>query len=47
MSGASVEQMVQRHSYLYDDRTCVEALEAFYRRVVHEVNQQPQRRVNE
>lgn len=31
-----VERMVQRHSYLYDDRTCVEALEAFYRRVVQE-----------
>jgi len=36
-----VEQMVQRH--LYDDRTCVEALEAFYRRSM-KVNQQPQRR---
>ncbi len=31
-----VERMVQRHSYLYDDKTCVEALEAFYRRVVQE-----------
>ncbi len=31
-----VEQMVQCHSYLYDDKTCVAALEAFYRRVVHE-----------
>jgi len=29
-----VERMVHRHSYLYDNKTCVEALEAFYRRVV-------------
>jgi len=28
--------MVERHFYLYDDKTCVEALEAFYRRVVQE-----------
>jgi len=27
-----VERMVERHAYLYDDKTCVEALEAFYRR---------------
>jgi len=33
---ALLSRMVQRHSYLYDDRTCVEALEAFYRRVVQE-----------
>ncbi|WP_315792062.1 tetratricopeptide repeat protein [Fischerella sp. JS2] len=31
-----VEQMVARHSYLYNDKTCVEALENFYRRVVQE-----------
>ncbi len=31
-----VAQMVHRHSYLYDDKTSVEALEAFYRRVVQE-----------
>jgi len=31
-----VERMIHRHPYLYDDKTCVEALEAFYRRVVHE-----------
>jgi predicted O-linked N-acetylglucosamine transferase (SPINDLY family)/glycosyltransferase involved in cell wall biosynthesis len=31
-----VEQMVTRHSYLYNDKTCVEALEDFYRRVVQE-----------
>ncbi len=32
-----VEQIVERQSYLYDDKTCVEALEAFYRRAVQEV----------
>lgn len=31
-----VERMMQRHSYLYDDQTCVEALEAFYHHVVQE-----------
>ncbi|GAX41100.1 group 1 glycosyl transferase [Tolypothrix sp. NIES-4075] len=31
-----VEQMVERHSYLYDDKTCIEALEEFYRRVIRE-----------
>ncbi len=31
-----VERMVQRHSYLYDDKACVAALESFYRRVVQE-----------
>jgi predicted O-linked N-acetylglucosamine transferase (SPINDLY family)/TolA-binding protein len=29
-----VKQMVQRHSYLFDDKTCVEALDAFFSRVV-------------
>ncbi|MUL35554.1 tetratricopeptide repeat protein [Gloeocapsopsis dulcis] len=29
-----VEQMMQRHPYLYDDKTCVEALDAFFRYVV-------------
>ncbi|HIK27431.1 MAG: tetratricopeptide repeat protein [Oscillatoriaceae bacterium SKW80] len=31
-----VEQIASRHSYLYDDKICVEALEEFYRRVVQE-----------
>jgi protein O-GlcNAc transferase len=31
-----VNQMIDRHSYVYDDKTCVEALEAFYQRVVQE-----------
>lgn len=31
-----VNQMINRHSYVYDDKTCVEALEAFYQRVVQE-----------
>lgn len=29
-----VEQMVQRHSYLFDDKTCVEALDAFFESLV-------------
>ncbi|MGB6296442.1 MAG: tetratricopeptide repeat protein [Rivularia sp. (in: cyanobacteria)] len=29
-----VKRMLERHSYLYDDKTCVEALEDFYRSVV-------------
>ena len=29
-----IKQMVQRHSYLFDDKTCVEALDAFFSRVV-------------
>jgi hypothetical protein len=29
--------MIEHHGNLYDDKTCVEALEAFYRRVVQEV----------
>lgn len=29
-----VEQMVQRHSYLYDDKTCVKALDAFFESLV-------------
>lgn len=29
-----VERMIHRHSYLYDDKTCVEALDAFFHRVV-------------
>jgi len=31
-----VERMMHRHSYLYDDKTCVAALEVFYCRVVQE-----------
>lgn len=31
-----VQKMIERHSYLYDDKTCVEALEEFYKRVVQE-----------
>jgi predicted O-linked N-acetylglucosamine transferase (SPINDLY family) len=31
-----VQQMKQRHSYLYDDKSCVAALEEFYQRVVRE-----------
>ncbi len=31
-----VQQMKQRHSYLYDDKACVAALEEFYQRVVLE-----------
>ncbi|MBW4679401.1 MAG: tetratricopeptide repeat protein [Microcoleus vaginatus WJT46-NPBG5] len=31
-----IEQMAERHSYLYDDLTCVEALEEFYRLAVRE-----------
>jgi predicted O-linked N-acetylglucosamine transferase (SPINDLY family) len=31
-----VQQMIERHSYLYEDKTCVAALEDFYRRVVRE-----------
>ncbi|MCL1468202.1 tetratricopeptide repeat protein [Argonema galeatum] len=31
-----VEQMNQRHSYLYDDQVCVAALEEFYQRVVQD-----------
>ena len=29
-----VKRMIQRHSYLFDDKTCVEALDAFFSRVV-------------
>lgn len=29
-----IKQMVQRHSYLFDDKTCVEALDAFFSHVV-------------
>jgi predicted O-linked N-acetylglucosamine transferase (SPINDLY family) len=29
-----IKQMVQRHSYLFDDKTCVEALDTFFSRVV-------------
>jgi len=29
-----VERIIQSHSYLYEDKTCVEALEKFYRHVV-------------
>ena len=29
-----VKRMIQRHSYLYDDKTCVEALDGFLSRVV-------------
>ncbi|MBD2017316.1 tetratricopeptide repeat protein [Microcoleus sp. FACHB-53] len=32
-----VQRMIEHHGNLYDDKTCVEALEAFYRRVVQEV----------
>lgn len=31
-----VQKMIERHGNLYDDTTCVEALEDFYRRVVRE-----------
>lgn len=31
-----VERIIQRHSYLYDDKTCIEALDKFYHRVVQE-----------
>jgi predicted O-linked N-acetylglucosamine transferase (SPINDLY family) len=31
-----VQQMRQRHSYIYDDKLCIEALEEFYQRVVQE-----------
>ena len=31
-----VERIIQSHSYLYEDKTCVEALEKFYRHVVQE-----------
>ncbi|MEM9922279.1 MAG: tetratricopeptide repeat protein [Cyanobacteria bacterium P01_D01_bin.50] len=31
-----VKRIVERHSYLYDDKTCVEALEDFYRSVIQE-----------
>jgi predicted O-linked N-acetylglucosamine transferase (SPINDLY family) len=31
-----VERMIHRHSYLYDDETCVEVLDAFFRRVAYE-----------
>jgi protein O-GlcNAc transferase len=31
-----VQRMIERHSYLYEDKICVAALEAFYRRVVQE-----------
>ncbi|MBW4639531.1 MAG: tetratricopeptide repeat protein [Gloeocapsa sp. UFS-A4-WI-NPMV-4B04] len=31
-----VECMIQRHTCLYDDKTCVEALDVFFRRVVQE-----------
>lgn len=34
--GRIVQQMKQRHSYLYDDKVCVAALEEFYQRVVLE-----------
>jgi predicted O-linked N-acetylglucosamine transferase (SPINDLY family) len=34
-----VQQMKQRHSYLYDDKVCVAALEEFYQRVVREHSQ--------
>ncbi|WP_449417246.1 tetratricopeptide repeat protein [Phormidium nigroviride] len=30
------EQLMQRHHYLYDDKNCVAALEAFYQRAVQE-----------
>lgn len=33
---AMVEQIKVRHDYLYDDKACVEALEAFYKQVVQE-----------
>jgi len=32
-----VERMIKRHSFLYEDKSCVEALEAFYRYVVQDV----------
>jgi len=31
-----VQQISQNHDRLYDDKTCVEALESFYQRVVQE-----------
>ena len=31
-----VQRIRERHSYLYEDKTCVVALEDFYRRVVHQ-----------
>lgn len=31
-----VKRMVYCHSYLYDDKTCVEALDTFFCRIVHE-----------
>jgi protein O-GlcNAc transferase len=31
-----IQQITQNHDRLYDDKTCVEALEAFYQRVVQE-----------
>ncbi|MCT7948847.1 tetratricopeptide repeat protein [Ancylothrix sp. C2] len=30
-----IQRMAERHSYLYDDKVCAEALENFYRQVVH------------
>lgn len=34
------ERMSQRHDYLFDDKTCVSALEAFYKQVVFDRLQQ-------
>jgi predicted O-linked N-acetylglucosamine transferase (SPINDLY family) len=31
-----IQRMIERHSYLYEDKTCVKALEDFYLRVVQE-----------
>jgi predicted O-linked N-acetylglucosamine transferase (SPINDLY family) len=31
-----VERMIHRHSYLYEDKSCVEALDTFFYHVVHE-----------
>ncbi|MEC4815136.1 MAG: tetratricopeptide repeat protein [Scytonema sp. PMC 1069.18] len=31
-----IERMIQRHAYLYDDKTCVAALDDFLRSVVHQ-----------
>lgn len=33
---SAVQQMLQRHAYLYDDKTCVIGLEEFYRRITEE-----------
>jgi predicted O-linked N-acetylglucosamine transferase (SPINDLY family) len=42
-----VQRMIERHSYLYEDKTCVAALEAFYRRVVQEGQSTATARENE